>query len=84
MTVNPEFAYWFPTRRSAWRVYVGAGPSLVVFRHDGGPFGDSRSDVQPGVNFLLGVEHARGLMAELKVGLIDSPAVKFTVGYTFK
>ena len=36
------------------------------------------------MNFLFGAEARNGLFFELKVGVIDSPELKFGVGYTFK
>ena len=37
-----------------------------------------------GFNMLVGVQHAGGLFSELKVGALDSPTLKFTVGYQFR
>ncbi len=84
VAVNFEFAYWFHNRRKPWRVYAGGGPALVVYRYDTGGPRNGHSDTQPGFNLLIGVEHARGLFTEVKLGLIDSPEVKFALGYTFK
>lgn len=33
---------------------------------------------------LVGAVHKSGLFAELKLGLIDSPAVRFGVGYAWR
>lgn len=80
---NLEFAYWIPVRGSAWRVYLGAGPALVIAsRDDDGP-GRGDSDAGGGFNILLGAQQRR-LFFEFKVGMIDSPEVKFTVGYHLK
>lgn len=35
------------------------------------------------VNILTGLAHAGGLFTEFKVGALDSPGVKFGIGYTF-
>jgi hypothetical protein len=78
VAANFEFAYWFPLQRSAWSVYAGGGPALLIFRHT-----DS-TDVQPGFNLLFGIAHRHGLFTEVKIGLIDSPEVKFGVGYTWR
>jgi hypothetical protein len=80
---NFEFAYWIPLKNQPWRVYLGGGPALVIRSfHEGHPqHGDS--DVGGGLNFLLGIQHRKGLFAELKVGAIDSPTIKFCVGYVF-
>ena len=80
---NIEFAYWIPVRGSAWRVYLGAGPALVIASvHDDGP-GRGDSDAGGGFNILVGAQQ-RKLFFEMKVGLIDSPELKFTVGYILK
>jgi hypothetical protein len=86
VAVNLEFAYWIPLARHPWRVYLGAGPAAVITSHHAGPGRGNRggSDVGGGFNVLLGIQHRRGLFAELKVGAVDSPEVKFTVGYAFR
>jgi hypothetical protein len=82
VAANFEFAYWFPLRRRPWGVYVGGGPALVVFRYDD-RFGGG-TDAKPGFNLLVGVAHSHGFFTEAKLGLIDSPEAKFTVGYTWR
>lgn len=77
VAINLEFAYKFPTRQ-AWQLYVGAGPALNIYDRD------DETDLEGGFNILLGVEHRQGLFVEFKVGLGDSPDVKFGVGYTFR
>ena len=79
VAINLEFVGKFPIQREPWTVYVGAGPALVITKVND-PGG---SDTGGGFNILLGVEHTRGLFTELKVGMIDSPSVKFAVGYIF-
>jgi hypothetical protein len=82
VALNFEFAYSIPLRRQPWRVYFGGGPAANIYSFD-----DSRgggTDVEPGFNILIGVQHTRGLFAEFKIGTIDSPDVKFAVGYVFK
>jgi hypothetical protein len=83
-SANFEFAYWFPIKKKPWSVYVGGGPALLVYHHDEGSDHAGRTDTEPGFNLLIGVAHRGGLFAEVKAGLIDSPAVKFTVGFTFR
>jgi hypothetical protein len=78
VALNFEFAYRVPLKRQPpWSVYVGAGPALNIYRFT--------NDTQPegGFNILIGLAHARGLSVELKVGAIQSPSVKFGIGYTF-
>jgi hypothetical protein len=74
---NVEFAYFFPTR-SPWSLYAGGGPALNIIDFDD----DTRAE--GGLNVLFGVEHARGLFFEFKVGAFDSPEFKFGVGYTWR
>jgi hypothetical protein len=78
VALNFEFAYTVPLTRSPWSVYVGGGPALNIYRFT--------NDTHPegGFNFLIGLAHRRGFFTELKVGAIDSPSVKFGVGYTFR
>lgn len=81
VAANFEFVYWFPLRRSPWSIYAGAGPSLNVYRWDRGR--DDETDTEPGFNVLLGIQHSRGLFTEFKLGLIDSPEIKFGLGFSF-
>ena len=81
-TLNFEFAYRIPIRKTDVSAYIGAGPALVVRR-----FSEDRgrgTDTGGGFNILLGLEHSKGLFGELKVGAMDSPDIKFTLGYTFR
>lgn len=77
LAANMEFVYKFPSR-GGWGLYAGAGPALNIYMFDD----DSNSEA--GVNFLIGVEHRRGLFFEFKAGAIDSPDFKFGVGYTWR
>jgi hypothetical protein len=74
---NFEFAYHFPARQ-AWNFYAGGGPALNLYD------AEDDTDVEGGFNILLGVAHRNGLFVEFKVGLIDSPDVKFGVGFVFR
>ena len=76
---NMEFVYKFP-RRGGWGLYAGAGPALNVIMIED----QDDSNVEAGLNVLLGVEHSGGLFFEFKVGAIDSPDFKFGVGYTWR
>lgn len=76
---NMEFVYKFP-RRGGWGFYAGGGPALNVIMIDD----VDDSNVEAGVNVLLGVESSRGLFFEFKIGAIDSPDFKFGVGYTWR
>lgn len=74
---NVEFAYHFRSTEP-WNVYAGGGPALNVIKRG------RDTDADPGVNVLLGVAHEDGLFAEFKVGALDSPRLKFGVGYGFR
>ncbi len=78
--LNFEFAYWIPLQRR-WNVYFGGGPAINVISFDR-PRGRD-SDVEPGFNLLIGLAQRRGFLTEIKVGALDSPEVKFTLGWTF-
>lgn len=82
VAVNLEFVYRHPINQSSWNVLVGAGPAAVVSVFDGHR-GRNDSEVGGGLNFLAGIEHRGGFFAELKIGALDSPEVKFGVGYSF-
>ena len=85
VAINAEFAYWFLLPRQPFDVYAGAGPALLVFSADrSGRFGDDATHVQGGFNFLLGIQHKKGLFGEIKLGVIDSPDFKITMGYSFR
>lgn len=80
---NVEFAYFIPLRARPWSVYLGAGPAFnVVHRNADGRQNDT--EVGGGFNILVGMAHRDGLFAEFKVGALDSPGVKFGVGYSFR
>ena len=75
---NMEFVYKFSTRRPM-NLYAGAGPALNIFMPSEGD-----SDTQAGFNFLVGAESSKGLFFEFKIGVMDSPELKFGVGYTWR
>jgi hypothetical protein len=82
IAANFEFAYWIPIKRKPWAVYFGGGPALVIYSFDEGH--GNGTETEPGFNLLVGLGHSGGFFAEAKLGLIDSPEAKFTVGYTWK
>ena len=81
ISANMEFVYKF-TRTRAWNFYAGGGPALNVYMFD--DEGDDDSETEPGFNILGGVESSGGLFFEFKFGLVDSPELKFGVGYTWR
>ena len=83
VNVNFEFVYKFP-RRSGWGIYAGGGPAVNFYSFDRGPGSDRDTESEAGLNFLIGVEQSSGLFFEFKVGALDSPELKFGVGWTFR
>jgi hypothetical protein len=81
IAANMEFVYKF-TRNRGWNVYAGGGPALNIYMVDSP--GDDDSETEAGFNVLGGIESAGGLFFEFKLGLIDSPELKFGVGYTWR
>jgi hypothetical protein len=79
IAANMEFVYKFP-RRNDWGIYVGGGPALNLYMFDE----RDDSETEGGLNVLVGVENARGMFFEFKVGAVDSPDFKFGVGWTFR
>ena len=83
--INFEFAYTIPIERKPFSVYFGGGPAVNIFNRTGGGGGEGDEDhVGPGFNFLLGLQLNQGLFFEIKLGVVDSPDFKFTVGYSFR
>jgi hypothetical protein len=78
VALNVEFAYHFRQPGRTWNIYAGAGPALNIIDSE------RDTDVGGGFNILVGVTHTAGLFFEFKVGVVDSPGVKFGVGYTFR
>jgi hypothetical protein len=76
---NFEFAWKFPTRGSRWGFYGGGGPAINLYQFEG-----DRDNTEPGFNFLGGVENTSGFFFEFKLGVSDSPDLKFGVGYTWR
>ena len=75
---NFDFTYAFTPPRP-WGLYAGAGPSVNWYDFDGG---GSRTD--GGFNFLLGAKQREGMFFEMRIGMADSPDLKFGVGFTFR
>jgi hypothetical protein len=81
IALNFDFVYKFP-QRNGWRLFAGGGPAVNFYRFDRP--GDDDTESEPGLNFLLGVESETGLFFEFKIGAIDSPELKFGVGWSFR
>ncbi len=83
VALNFEFAYKFP-RRNGWQLYAGGGPSVNFYSFGRGRNNDRETNSEAGLNFLMGVEQSEGLFFEFKIGALDSPELKFGVGWTFR
>ena len=79
VALNLDLVWRVPIRNHPWSLLVGGGPAANFFNHSE----RSETEVRGGLTVLVGLEHNRGFFTELKVGLIDSPSVKFGIGYTF-
>ena len=80
VALNGEFIWPFPVQNGG-NIYVGMGPAINIYSIDA-PVDDT--EVEPGMNFLVGFEFEENYFAELKVGAIDSPDVRFGFGYTWR
>jgi hypothetical protein len=82
VALNVEFVYSVPLERQPWRIYFGGGPAANIYSIDDDRGGDD--GVRGGFNIIVGAQHSGGLFTEIKVGAIDSPNLKFAVGYAFR
>lgn len=81
-SANMDIKHRFTSRAASWRPYLGGGPAIHFIDRDGA--GDE-SDV--GLNFFAGMQtptRQGAFFGEIRVGLIDSPDFKFTVGWMFR
>jgi hypothetical protein len=83
LAVNLELVYRLPLQNSSnWVLLGGAGPAANFYSFSG-VLDRSDNELGGGLNVLVGLEHRNGFFGEVKVGLIDSPGVKFGVGFSF-
>ena len=82
---NIEGIHDFAAYRSGWAPYIGTGLGIVMTSVDGGRGNLNRSDL--GIQFLGGLErpisNGNTFFTEIKLGMADSPAFKWTAGWTF-
>jgi hypothetical protein len=77
-TVNLEFTYNTPLGKSAWSIYQGFGPAIVLLRQD------TNTDVHAGSFFTFGFGHDSGFFTEFKYGGGTYPQLKFGAGFTLR
>lgn len=81
LSTNLDFKYIFPTRAASWRPYAGAGPALHLLDRD-----QVDDDLEVGLGVFGGMQTATrsgAFFGEMRLGLVDSPDFKFTVGWMF-
>ena len=81
--INLEMTYTFASQRE-WNIYAGGGPAINIYNFDDFGTAIDGTDTRAGFNLIVGAMHGSGLFAEMKIGTIDSPDLKFGVGYTFR
>ena len=83
---NMEIAYVFGEFEPSWRPYIGGGPGINFIDRDN-TTGRDDTDIEGGLNFLTGIEHVissgNRFFTEIKLGLMNEPALKWTMGFTF-
>ena len=79
--LNGEFVYKLAMTKKEWTPYFGGGPGLVIQSHHGDQSGGT--DVGPGFNFVGGIEKRKGLLAEIKFGILDNPSFKLGIGWAW-
>jgi len=83
VTVNGDLVYRFTELANApWGPYAGGCLSFIYV-----DFSGVASDTNLGLSGVVGTTYALGsgneVFAEIRLGIMDSPGFKFTVGYTF-
>ncbi len=77
--IDVSFIYSFPLGPlSAWSIYQGTGPVIVLERIDG--------EIHPhgGFSGVVGVEHHSGFFFEFKLSGGGGPNLRMGVGYTLR
>ncbi len=86
LSFNGDFAYRFAVDWGMWSPYLGGGLGLNA-RSTGRGWSHGGSDASLGASFIGGMEKALlggdRFFMETKIGLVDSPDLKFEVGWTF-
>jgi hypothetical protein len=78
---NMDFKYVFGPGPGRWRPYAGGGPGIFFAEADG-----DANDTDVGLNVFGGMQTPTrsGLFfGEMRLGLVQQPDVRFTVGWLF-
>lgn len=81
-----EAAYRFSSEWNVWTPYLGGAMSIYIVDRDR-RFGNDGSDTEVGLSAIGGIE--KGLsggsrfFVQTRLGLIDSPDLSLTIGWTF-
>jgi hypothetical protein len=70
------YRLWEP-RRGPWRFDVGGGPALNHYSVA------DHADTEAGFNLVGALVHGSGWITELRLGFVDSPDLRFSLGYRF-
>ncbi len=79
---NMDFKYVFRTRAGSWRPYAGGGPALHFLNRD-----NTDDSMEVGMGVFGGMQtptSSGAFFGEVRLGLVDSPDIKFTVGWMFR
>ena len=87
LALNGEFAYRFVADWDTWSPYLGGGLGLNITNRDGRRGFEDDSSTDLGASMVGGIEknimNGDRFFIETKIGLVDSPDLKFEVGWTF-
>lgn len=84
--LNFELNYRFREEWEVWTPYLGGGIGLLLISHDVEGLDDD-TNTEFGGSILGGIEKGISdgdrFFLEAKIGLVDAPDFKFTIGWTF-
>lgn len=81
LSFNFDIRYRFSIRNSSWSPYAGAGPALHWVSSD------SNDNSEVGLGIFGGMQTrltSSTFFTEMRLGVVDSPDIKFTVGWKFR
>lgn len=81
---NMDFFYVFGRTMQTWRPYLGGGPAVFFYNFDND---DDDTETEVGLNLVGGFRTRlsnSAFFGEMRLGLIDAPDIRFTVGWMFR